>query len=537
MKIRSLAIAGLFVLSIVAVRAQFASSVINYAAGTGAASGYTNPAAALGAPSSGASVTPFSPAYSKAQLVSIGTNGSLTLRFDQPIINNPSDPFGLDFLIFGNTFFSITNNNYSGGGITSGAIGGNNTGATTVDVSPDGVNWYTLDPELAPTADNIYPTDGLGNPHVPVNPSLTAADFGGLGLAGIRTLYNGSAGGTGYDLAWAQDTNGNYVDVPIVRYVRINVLANKSEIDAVSTVSGTLPVFADDFYTNPAQNGWLVFGDTNLFNWNPANHDVEVTWDSTQPNSYLYHPLGTVLTSDDAFSVSFDFQLTDLTVYNGANEISVGLFNLADATNADFNRANGPLPNLFEFDYFPANEYYDQDSIDATLKDNEAGYAGFAFAYDDQTLQPGVTYQIVLSHAAGSTNITGEVLTNGVVYTSMPFYYPASIGYFRLDTLSISSYADDGSGDDTLAHGTVKNFVVSLPPPPVQNLSGRIAGGQWQAQFLSRTNWTYTLERSRDLLNWTTATNGIAGTGANISIADPATPPDKSFYRVAADRP
>jgi hypothetical protein len=536
MKIRSLALAGLFVLSLVSARAQFASAVVDYTPGTGAANGFTNTGAALGAPASGASITPFSPPFSKSQIISVGTNGSLTLRFDQPIINDPSNPFGLDFLVFGNTFFSITNHNFSGGGITSGAIGGNNTGATSVEVSADGVNWYTLNPALAPTADNIYPTDGLGDPRLPVDPALTTNDFGGLGLAGIHALYHGSAGGTGYDLSWAQDTNGNFVNIPIVRYVRINVLANKSEIDAVSSVAGTLPVFADDFYNDPLQHGWQVFGDTNLFHWNPTNQNVEVTWDSTNVNSYLYHPLGTVLTSDDAFSVSFDFQLNDLTTFGGANEITVGLFNLADATNADFSRAGGNSPNLFEFDYFPANAYYDLNSIDASLKDNQPGYAGLAFAYDNLPLNPGVTYQIILSHAAGSTNITGRVLTNGVLYTSLPLYYPASINYFRLDTLSISSYTGDGFGDDILAHGVVDNFVVSLPPPAVQNLGGSIQGGQWQAQFLSRTNWTYTLERTADLQNWSAAAS-VAGNGTNTVIADPATPPDKAFYRIRADRP
>jgi len=535
MQIRSLALASLFVLSLHSARAQFASAVVDYSRGTGFAAGFTNTGAVLGAPTGG-TVSPFSPPFSKSQLISVGTNGSVTVRFDQPIINDPSNPFGQDLLIFGNTFFAVTNGNFSGGGITSGAIGGNNTDATRVEVSADGVNWYTLNPALSPTVDYIYPTDGQGNPHLPVNPALTTNSFGGLGLSGIRALYNGSAGGTGYDLAWAQDTNGYSVNIPIVRYVRVNVLGNKSEIDALSSVSGTLPVFADDFYTDPALTGWKSFGDTNLFHWNPTNHNVEVTWDSTNVNSYLYHPLGTVLTSDDAFTVSFDFTLNDLTTFGGANQITVGLFNLADATNAAFARAGGTSPNLFEFDYFPANIYYDLDSFDATLKDNQPGFAGLAFAYDNPVVSTGVTYQVILSHAAGSTNISGQVLTNGVVYTSLPFYFPANIQYFRLDTLSISSYTGDGFGDDVLAHGFVDNFVVSLPPPPVQHLAGGLTAGQWQAQFLSRTNWTYTLERTADLQTWSAAAT-VAGNGTNTLIADPATPLDKAFYRIRADRP
>lgn len=533
-KIRLLALASVFVLSVVSVRAQFASAVQGYNPGTGFASGYTNPAAALGAPASGNSVSPFGPPFSKSQLVSIGTNGWINLRFDAPIINDPSNPFGLDFSIFGNTFFAITNGNYSGGGITSGAIGGNNTGVTTIQVSADGTNWFTLNPALAPTADNIFPTDGLGDPRIPVNPSLTASSFGGLGLTGIRTLYAGSAGGTGYDLAWAQDTNGNFVNLPIARYVRVNVASSKSEIDALAAVRGTLPVFAEDFYANPLANGWKMFGNTNLFAWNPTNQNIEVTWDSTNANSYLYHPLGTVLARDDAFSFSFDLQVKDIQAFGYAQQLAVGFFNLAQATNASFARAGGNSPNLVEFDYFPDTGY--GDSINATLKDAQAGYAGFYFNYDNQTLQSNVIYQIVLTHAAGATNVTGQVFTNGVLFTALPLSFSGSITDFRVDTLAISCYQDDGFGDSVLAHGTVDNFVVSLPPAPVQNIAGSVSGGQWQTQFQSRSNWIYTLQRTTNFAAWTDTASATA-TSTNLILTDPNPPSGQGFYRVRAERP
>jgi hypothetical protein len=508
--------------------------VIDYNRGTGFATGFTNSAAALGAPASGSSVTPFAPAFSKTQLVSIGTNGSLTLRFDPPIVNDPSNPFGVDFSIFGNTFFAITNGNYSGGGITDGSVGGNNTGATTIQVSADGTNWFTLNPALAPTADNIFPTDGLGDPRLPVNPALTGSSFSGLGLTGIRALYAGSAGGTGYDLAWAQDTNGNFVNLPIARYVRVNVLSNKSEIDAVAAVRGTLPVFADDFYANPLANGWQVIGNTNLFRWNPTNQNVEVTWDSTNVNSYFYHPLGTVLTRDDAFSLSFDLQVSDAVAFNGGQELSVSLFNLASATNASFNRATGHAKNLFEFDYFPDTGF--GDSMDATLLDTNIGYTYFYFAYDNQTLVPGITYLVTLNHAAGATNLTAQVFTNGFLFTSLPNVYAGPITDFRLDTVGITCFQDDGGGDSILAHGTVDNFVVSLPPPPVQNITGNFSGGQWQAQFNSRSNWLYTLQRTINFQTWTDAASATA-TGTNLLLTDANPPVDQEFYRVRADRP
>jgi hypothetical protein len=535
-KIRSLAIASLFALSVASVHAQFASGVVGYNRGTGFAAGFTNATAALGAPAAGSSVTPFAPPFSKNQLVSMGTNGSLTLQLSPPIINNPSNPFGLDFIIFGNTFFTITNGNFSGGGITSGAPGGNNNpGATRVEVSADGVNWFTLNPTLAPTADGLFPTDGIGDPRLPVNPVLTTNDFAGLGLAGIRALYNGSAGGSGYDLAWAQDTNGNFVNLPVVRFVRVDVLSNKSEVDAVSEVRGGATAIADDFFADPLQNGWKIFGDTNLFHWNPTNQNVEVTWDSTQPNSYFYLPLGTILTRDDAFSVSFDLQVGDAVAFNYGSELAVGLFNFASATNASFSRGGGSSPNLFEFDYFPDTGY--GDSVDATLIDTNGDYGHLYFAYDNRTLQPGVIYQVTLTHTAGATNLTGLLLTNGVSFTALPFVIHAPITDFRLDTLSISSYQGDGFGDDILAHGSVKNFVVTIPPPPIKNLTGALTNNIWQAQFISRSNWLYTLQRSADFQTWTDVSTATSGNGTNLFLQDTSTPVDKGFYRVKADRP
>src|SRR5215472_1451968 len=71
--------------------------------------------------------------------------------------------------------------------------------------------------------------------------------------------------------------------------------------------------FVEDFSVPPAQKGWSVFGNAGLFNWNATNQNLEVTWDSSQPNSYFYHPLGTILTKEDDFSFSFDLRLRDAT--------------------------------------------------------------------------------------------------------------------------------------------------------------------------------------------------------------------------------
>jgi hypothetical protein len=113
---------------------------------------------------------------------------------------------------------------------------GDNTGPTEVWVSADGAQFYRLNPSLAPVADGLFPTDGQGTAGLPVNPALTRADFANQNLAQIRSLFAGSAGGAGYDLAWAQDAHGASVSLPAVSFVRVDVLAGTSEIDALAAV-------------------------------------------------------------------------------------------------------------------------------------------------------------------------------------------------------------------------------------------------------------------------------------------------------------
>jgi hypothetical protein len=225
--------AGVFLSPFIA-QAQFASGVISYNPGSGFSPNFTNSGAALGAPASGSGITPFAPPFSTSQIVSIGAGGSLTLQFNTPILNNPANPYGIDMMIFGNSFFVITSGSGSSA-ITSGAIF-TSTISTRVEVSADGSTWFTLDPNLAPNVGTLFPTDGTGSPFVPVNPALTSADFNGLNLSGIRSLYRGSAGGAGFDLSWARDGDGNPVDLQSASFLRIDVLSGRTQIDAVSVV-------------------------------------------------------------------------------------------------------------------------------------------------------------------------------------------------------------------------------------------------------------------------------------------------------------
>jgi hypothetical protein len=231
----SLALAGaLFVPTI--VHAQFADSVVAYTAGSGVAGSYNNPGAALGAPTTFIgyqNTDPFNPPYQSSDIVGVGTGGSLTLQFNTPIQNNGANPYGLDFIIFGHAGF---NEDFDTGTATDGSFFTGGTANVQVSVSMDGTTFYTLNPAVTPMVDGLYPTDASGNPLIPVNPALMAADFAGLDVAGIEALYGGSAGGAGFDLAWALNGSNQSVSLSEVNYVRLDVLSGVAYIDAVSVV-------------------------------------------------------------------------------------------------------------------------------------------------------------------------------------------------------------------------------------------------------------------------------------------------------------
>jgi len=230
------------VLGTLEVRAQFASSVISYNAGTGGASGFNQPTIALGAPSTFTNdpnfpgpVDPFDPPYLASQIVSIGAGGSLTVQFDSPIRNDATHPFGVDFIVYGNAGFTF--NDFNAGTTAGDLFGAATPGSTRVSVSADNVNYFTLDTSLAPVVDAYFPTDGSGTFGVPVNPAYgNAASFNGLTLDQIRSKYAGSAGGAGFEMGWARDGSGNAVALDEINFVRVEVLNGKAEEDGFAAV-------------------------------------------------------------------------------------------------------------------------------------------------------------------------------------------------------------------------------------------------------------------------------------------------------------
>jgi hypothetical protein len=242
---RTPVLAASFLIAISAVGAHgspWASSIISYTPGAGVDPGYTNPSAALGEPTRftgvgifPGAVTPFNPAWMPGELVSIGPGGSLTVQLGRPVVNDPLNPFGIDFLIFGNAGYIDTSfpNGIAGSMFS--------TGIGTVEVSADGQNW-----ELLPgvTVNAAFPTLGFSdtsNPYStspglvptdftrPVDPALNAT---GLSFSQLVAAYAGSGGGIGIDIAPS--------GLAEISFVRISNPASASgavSIDAFSIVT------------------------------------------------------------------------------------------------------------------------------------------------------------------------------------------------------------------------------------------------------------------------------------------------------------
>jgi hypothetical protein len=172
--------------------AQFIDSVASVSYGPNFNSGYGPdnpffPRCLYGRPDSTA--TPFAPAFEPNQLLSLGTGGSITLYFRQPVINRA----GADFTVFENVFYQ--------------GISGDTTNpfceTAFVSVSKDGITFrqfpYRVDTiSISPRRyrytglAGTTPTNGAGNPRLPGSP-LIAGRSGGdsfdLSAVNLDTVY------------------------------------------------------------------------------------------------------------------------------------------------------------------------------------------------------------------------------------------------------------------------------------------------------------------------------------------------------------
>jgi hypothetical protein len=230
------------VVNTVAAADPWADSIIDYQPGSNAVSGFTTASAALGQPTRitnpsnpfGGPVTPSNASWGPGETVSIGEGGLLVIKFDEPVINDPLNLFGLDLIVFGNSFFTLGFGNPDlpvTGVVSEGGI---------IEVSGDGNVWTPV----PGAADGLFPTNGYADimEPFPSSPGTIPADFTrpvdpafnpiGKTFAQLIAGYAGSGGGLGIDLG--------AVGLSSVQYVRITNPSGSGstpEIDAFADVA------------------------------------------------------------------------------------------------------------------------------------------------------------------------------------------------------------------------------------------------------------------------------------------------------------
>lgn len=317
-------------------------------------------------------------------------------------------------------------------------------------------------------------------------------------------------------------------------------------VGALAVRGGT---FSESFSTDPRARGWSSFGDSSLFAWNPTNQNLEVTWNSSRTNSYFWLPLRTIVGRGDDFSVSFDLRLGDITIGTSSNkpytfQIALGFLNFSNATATNFYRGAGQSAvgprNLVEFNYFP------DSGFGATVAPTVVSTSNRIYFSDNHPLvmATGDLFHITMSYAATNRTLKTAITRNGTTFSTIKdLAIGASGADFRCDALAVMSYSDAIQVGSTqfwgsvLAHGIVDNVVLTVPDPPLQFLSGAKSNTTWRAQFQSRTNWNYALERSTNLVAWTVVSPTNSGVGGTMELLDSNATSAAAFYRVNALKP
>ncbi len=289
---------------------DYASKVVEYVPGEGIGvdfidgQPFNNPDTALGRPTVDTTGDGFNipldesvplvavnSAFRSFEIVSIGIGGHLTLTFDHPVQDDPCNPYGIDFIIFGNSF------HISGGGQPWANGDPNDTVVTgalfaepaLVSVSQDGTNWFSFfdgpfADDFAPTLGRVYDPANLDpelgewnewwgqptDPTRPLDPELMPANLGGLSVADAAEFYDGSAGGTGFDLA--------ALGLDWIQYVRIE--PNGSGIPEIDAVADVAPTAGGP---DPDLNGDGMVGPFDLaillFSWGPCPPEADCSAD------------------------------------------------------------------------------------------------------------------------------------------------------------------------------------------------------------------------------------------------------------------
>lgn len=184
-----------------------------------------------------------------------GFGGYMTFSFDEPIMNDPKNPYGIDFILYGNNF-------------------GYAPEPGNVMVSQDGTTWYTLAGSMqyelttkqgvpatllgketieaiqiaGTTKDGLLsvgklePVYGYGDVHSCSQKLYAEEDDYVTGIPGeIYSADHVNAIGDGFDLMWAVDQDGKPVKIDGIKFIRLQTAVDYSSgFGPMSTEVGTI---------------------------------------------------------------------------------------------------------------------------------------------------------------------------------------------------------------------------------------------------------------------------------------------------------
>ncbi len=412
----------------------------------------------------------YAPDKTNKLVITMNTGSYLIAKFNQPVYDNPANPYGIDFEVFGNAFYSVTS-----GGFSSDTANMNNftlgTGVfsepTKVSVSPGYTGqpgevagdpstwpWYRYD--NGPYDDTDFPTqaykwnragtnwtDEVMDFTKPVNPVMRARfSAGGLKAPDGIDLYNGAGGGTGFDLKESGFAS--------IQYLKVEGLAGFTggEVDAMSIVRP------------------MTIGDT--ISIAPAN-----------------------LTNNTA---QFFFQKPGA---ENQTVLSLSFTNVSDIAQIKTARLDDPAL-LALVAGTPVNAL--QLSLAAILNTNAVSF------YADLDLSAGTNY-------TGNGSDLHVAQWTGTNWLTQPFTFnPMNNGVTIAGVTNLSA------------------FVVSQIIPP--NLSAQNSANGFAFQFAPVANCPHVLERSTDLATWTPIYTNTLPSAQPVTWRDTNAPAGNAFYRV-----
>jgi hypothetical protein len=407
-------------------------------------------------------------------ILTLNAGGEIIVRFDQPLLDAPAHPYGVDLLVFGNSFYSpnrfINETTDMAACVLSGTIF---TEPLLVSVSPgftgqngevandpDTWPWYRYD--NGPYADGIFPTQAyhwnrattnwssdLMDFTKPVNPAMQSIiSAGGLTAADAIDLYGGAGGGAGFDLGESGFT--------WIQYVKVEGIDPDFSVGEVDAFAAVRPMVVGDVLSLTPEN--ILSNTATMFFQKPgAAHENVAT-----------------LTFTDVSTVA---------------KISTA-----------------PVTNLNDFAVLPGLVHTAvQLSLEPMLGDAPATYTA------DLALGVGVNY-------SGNGNDLLVLQSSGTNWAERPFTYHASQQQVQIAGVT-----------------NLSAFVVAQFTAPTLHLTAGDAN--CEISFTPVATLRHTLERSTNLIHWSALGSFTASNSLPVMHTDQTAPAERAFYRVRLQQP